>query len=74
MINNAELRKRLVNQKLDEVEMQKMNKDVNNNIIQTIDVLDDSNKYIKDIQNQLERKDWRNILNEAQRKYEVEWP
>ena len=41
---------------------------------QTIDVLDDSNKYIKDVQEELEKKDWRNILDEAQQKYEIEWP
>lgn len=42
--------------------------------IQTIDVLDDSNKYIKEVQDALEAKDWRNVLAEAQNKVEIEWP
>lgn len=33
--------------------------------MQTINVLEDSNKYIKMIQNELEKKDWRNVLEEA---------
>lgn len=39
-----------------------------------VNVLDDSNKYIKQIQDELEAKDWRNVLEEAQKKYEIEWP
>lgn len=42
--------------------------------MQTINVLDDSNKYIQEIQNELEKKDWRNVLDEAKNKYEMEWP
>lgn len=41
---------------------------------QMVNVLDDSNKYIKQIQDELEAKDWRNVLEEAQKKYEIEWP
>jgi hypothetical protein len=39
-----------------------------------VNVLDDSNKYVKEIQDELEAKDWRNVLMEAQKKYEIEWP
>ena len=39
-----------------------------------VNVLDDSNKYIKEIQDELEAKDWRNVLMEAQKKYQIEWP
>lgn len=42
--------------------------------MQTISVLDDSNKYIQEIQNELEKKDWRNVLDDAKNKYEMEWP
>ena len=42
--------------------------------MQTIEVLDSSNKYINEIQTQLENKDWRGILADAQNKYELEWP
>lgn len=42
--------------------------------IQTIEVLDQSNKYIQTIQEELQNKDWRNVLAEAQNKYEIEWP
>jgi|JI9StandDraft_1071089.scaffolds.fasta_scaffold945949_2 hypothetical protein len=42
--------------------------------IETIDVLDDSNKYIREIQDELEKKDWRNVLEEAKQKYEIEFP
>lgn len=37
-------------------------------------MLDDSNKYIREVQEELENKDWRGILAEAQNKYELEWP
>jgi hypothetical protein len=37
-------------------------------------VLDESNKYIQEVQNDLEKKDWRNVLDEAKNKYELEWP
>jgi hypothetical protein len=37
-------------------------------------VLDDSNKYIQEIQEVLEKKDWRNVLDEAKNKCEIEWP
>ena len=37
-------------------------------------MLDDSNKYIQEIQQTLEQKDWRRVLDEAQNKYEIEWP
>ena len=40
----------------------------------TIDALEDSNKYIKDIQNELERKDWQNVLAEAKQKTDIQWP
>lgn len=40
-------------------------------IIQTIDVLDDSNKYIREVQDELESKDWRNVLAEAQNKVSI---
>lgn len=43
-------------------------------MIQTIDVLDQSNKYIQEIQNELQKKDWKNVLSEAQNKYEIQWP
>lgn len=39
-----------------------------------VNVLDDSNKYIKEIQDELEAKDWRNVLAESEKKYEIEWP
>lgn len=42
--------------------------------MKTIDVLDDSNKYIREVQDVLEAKDWRNVLAEAQEKVEIEWP
>ena len=44
--------------------MSKMNADVIYLFytLQTVNVLDQSNKYIKDIQAQLEAKDWRNVL------------
>ena len=37
-------------------------------------MLDDSNKYIREVQDVLEDKDWRGILVDAQNKYEMEWP
>jgi hypothetical protein len=37
-------------------------------------VLDDSNKYIREVQDVLEAKDWRNVLADAQNKVEIEWP
>ena len=37
-------------------------------------MLDDSNKYVKEIQDHLEAKDWQNVLAEAQQKVEIEWP
>jgi hypothetical protein len=37
--------------------------------MQTIDALEDSNKYVREIQDVLEKKDWRNVLEEAQHKY-----
>lgn len=42
--------------------------------MQTIDVLDQSNQYIQQVQTELEKKDWRNVLDEAQHKYELDWP
>ena len=39
-----------------------------------VNVLDESNKYVKEIHEELEKKDWRNILDEAQKKYEIQWP
>lgn len=42
--------------------------------MKTVDVLEDSNKYINDVQQYMEKKDWRGILDEAKQKYEVEWP
>ena len=30
--------------------------------MQTIDALEDSNKYVREIQDVLEKKDWRNVL------------
>ena len=37
-------------------------------------MLDDSNKYIREVQEELENKDWRGILAEAQNKYQMDWP
>ena len=37
-------------------------------------MLDQSNKYINEIQNDLENKDWRGVLADAQNKYEMDWP
>lgn len=34
-----------------------------------VNVLNDSNKYVREIQDELEAKDWRNVLAEAQQKY-----
>jgi len=36
--------------------------------------LEQSNKYINEVQAQLEEKDWRGVLADAQNKYELEWP
>lgn len=43
-------------------------------IFQTIDALEDSNKYIKDMQNLMQKKDWQGILDDAKNKYELDWP
>ena len=43
-------------------------------LLQTIEVLDDSNKFIQTIQKELEDKDWRNVVDQAKNKYEMEWP
>ena len=43
-------------------------------VTQTIDALDDSNKYIKEVQEVLEDKDWRGILADAQNQYAIDWP
>lgn len=37
-------------------------------------MLDQSNKYINEIQNELENKDWRGVLADAQNKCQIEWP
>ena len=37
-------------------------------------MLDDSNKYIREIQDHLENKDWRGVLEEAQNKCQLDWP
>ena len=37
-------------------------------------MLDDSNRYVRDIQEYLEAKDWQNVLAEAQHKVQIEWP
>lgn len=37
-------------------------------------MLEDSNKYIAMMQREMEQKDWRGVLDEAQNKYELEWP
>lgn len=29
---------------------------------------------MREIQEQLEKKDWRDVLNEAQKKYSLDWP
>ena len=42
--------------------------------MQTIDVLDNSNRYIREVQDELEAKDWQGVLADAQNKYEMEWP
>jgi hypothetical protein len=36
--------------------------------------LDDANKYVQEIQEHLEQKDWRKVLDDATYKYELEWP
>lgn len=73
-VENAELRLRLVNDKLAEVQLQKINVDVTIFLIQTVNVLEDSNKYIKMAQQEMENRDWRNVLEQAKNKYELEWP
>lgn len=37
-------------------------------------MLDQSNEYIKEVQEHLEQKDWRGVLADAQNKCEIEWP
>jgi hypothetical protein len=37
-------------------------------------VLDDSNKYIREVQEALEEKDWQGVLADAQTKCQIEWP
>ena len=37
-------------------------------------MLDDANKYTKEIQDELEAKDWQNVLAEAQNKCQIDWP
>lgn len=36
---------------------------------QTIDALEDSNKYIKQMQQLMEKKDWQGIVEDAKNKY-----
>ena len=36
--------------------------------MQTIDALEDSNKYIKEVQDELQKKDWQNIVAQARQK------
>ena len=39
----------------------------------TILALEDSNKYINDVQQYLENKDWRGIIEEAKQDYSIKW-
>lgn len=43
-------------------------------LFQTITALDDSNKYIKEMQELMEKKDWQGVIEEAKNKCELDWP
>ena len=41
---------------------------------QTIEVLEDSNRYIREVQEALEDRDWRGVLPDCQNQYAIDWP
>ncbi len=59
---------------LSDVETADMNKIVIFILFQTVDALEESNKHIDEVMKEMEAKDWQNVLLEAQKKYELEWP
>lgn len=42
--------------------------------MQTIDALQESNQYIKEMQVLMQNKDWQGVIEDAKNKYEIEWP
>lgn len=42
--------------------------------MQTIDALQESNQYIKEMQVLMQNKDWQGVIEDAKNKYELEWP